>query len=63
MICKEIFHSVPLYKDYGSYPGNSNFDHFSVSYEKDLATLNLREKYFYTNNTNLQPKDLKKLRK
>lgn len=62
MICKEIFHSVPLYKNYGSYPENSNFDHFTVSYEKDLATFNIPEKYFYTNSTDLQPKDMKKLR-
>lgn len=62
MISKEIFHSVPLYRDYGRYPENSIFENFSVSYEKDLAMLNGPEKYFYTNNTNLQPKDLKKIR-
>lgn len=62
MISKEIFHSVPLYKDYGKYPENAFFDNFSVSYEKDLAMLNGPEKYFYTNSTNLQPKELKKIR-
>lgn len=54
-ICAEIFHSMPLYKSYGSYPENTNFNDTSISYEQDLAIFNNGEKYFYTNDTEIEP--------
>ncbi len=54
-ICSEIFHRVPMYKDYGSYPDNASFDGFAVSYEQDLAILNIADRFFYTNNTEVEP--------
>jgi hypothetical protein len=56
-ICSEIFHQVPLYKSYGSYPENTTFEHFSVSYEKDLALFNHPEKFYHTNTTTVTPVD------
>jgi hypothetical protein len=55
MISSEVFHRIPMYKDYGSYPGNTNFDGFSVSYEQDLALLNVEDKFYYTNHTTVIP--------
>ena len=60
-ICSEIFHNIPMYKDFGSYPENSSFDDFFVNYEQDLAMFNTEEKYFYTNNTIVKPKNESKL--
>jgi hypothetical protein len=49
MISGEVFHEVPMYKDYGVYPANLEFEDFRVSYEKDLAEYNSAEKFYYTN--------------
>ncbi|MEZ4773364.1 MAG: alpha/beta hydrolase-fold protein [Bacteroidia bacterium] len=54
-ISSEVFHTVPLHKDYGHYPDNSTFDGFLVSYEQNLAMYNAGGKYFYTNNTSIAP--------
>ncbi len=51
----EVFHQVPVYKDYGSYPKNANFDGFRLSYEEDLAELVTDEKFIYTNTTATNP--------
>jgi len=51
MISSEVFHKVPLYKSYGSYPGNASFDGFRVDYEDDLAEYISDTKFLYTNNT------------
>ena len=54
-ISGEVFHRVPLYKDYGKYPDNTRFDAFTVNYEKDLAEMATEDKFFYTNNTDTRP--------
>lgn len=51
MICGEIFRNIPLYNDYGRYPGNSSFGPFRVSYEENLAEMLTGEKFIYTNHT------------
>lgn len=56
-ICSEVFHRIPLYKDFGNYPKNATFDGFSVDYEKDLAQLNIPDRFFYTNTTTDRPVD------
>lgn len=55
MIASEVFHQIPMYKNYGEYPANTSFGDFKVSYEKDLAELNSPEKFLYTNNTSSIP--------
>ncbi|HEY8937975.1 MAG TPA: cellulase family glycosylhydrolase [Cyclobacteriaceae bacterium] len=50
-IASEVFHTMPLYKDYGQYPANTSFDDFRISYKDDLAELVSEKKFFYTNNT------------
>src|SRR5688572_4448964 len=51
MICAEIFRTIPLYKDYGTYPDNAVFGPFRVNYEKDLAEMVTDKKFIYTNHT------------
>jgi hypothetical protein len=55
-IASEVFHQVPRYKRFGSYPANTTFENFTVNYEKDLAELNTEKKFIYTNHTTSTPK-------
>lgn len=61
-IASEVFHTVPLYKDYGRYPANTKFDDFRVDYEQDLAEMVSEEKFFYTNHTTSTPPAPRRLR-
>ena len=54
-IACEVFHVMPIYKDYGSFPVNTSFGPFTVSYENDLAVMNTPGKFFYTNSTEIKP--------
>ncbi|REE83499.1 cellulase (glycosyl hydrolase family 5) [Lutibacter oceani] len=63
MICSEVFHKTPMYKDFGKYPENTTFDSFNVDYQKDLAEYNSDKKFIYSNNTNSQLVNEKKLNK
>ena len=60
-IAAEVFHVMPTYKDYGSFPANSSFGPFTVSYENDLAVMNTPEKFIYTNSTEIKPVAIDKL--
>ncbi|CAG5069012.1 hypothetical protein DYBT9623_01746 [Dyadobacter sp. CECT 9623] len=50
-IASEVFHNVPLYKDFGKFPADTSFGDFRVSYGQDLAEMVTKEKFIYTNNT------------
>ncbi len=63
MIAGEVFHKIPMYKDFGKYPDNLSFDDFKVDYLNDLAEYNSNNKFIYTNNTNTIPKNEKELKK
>ncbi|NLP59233.1 cellulase family glycosylhydrolase [Lutibacter sp. B1] len=61
MICSEVFHNIPMYKNYGSYPENLSFDKVKVSYLNNLAEYNSEDKFIYTNHTESKPVDENKL--
>ena len=50
-IASEVFHNVPLYKDFGKFPADTSFGDFRVSHSEDLAEMVTKEKFIYTNNT------------
>lgn len=54
-IAGEVFHVMPMYKDYGSFPANTSFGPFTISYEKDVAIMNTQEKFIYTNSNDVKP--------
>ena len=60
-IASEVFHQIPMHKDWGSYPANTTFGNFRVDYVQDLAELVSDKKFFYTNNTASVPPAPKKL--
>ncbi len=54
-IAGEVFHTIPTYKSFGSFPANTSFGPFMVSYEQDLAVMNTAEKFIYTNSNTVKP--------
>ncbi|MEX2234744.1 MAG: membrane or secreted protein [Cyclobacteriaceae bacterium] len=63
MIASEVFHEIPMYKNYGQYPDNTSFGNFTVNYEKDLAEMMSDTKFLYTNHTSSVPRQPNKLQK
>lgn len=51
LIASEAFHRVPRLKNYGTYPADSVFDAFRVSYRNNLSEMNTEQKFYYSNTT------------
>ena len=62
MIASEVFHQLPLRKNYGVYPADTLFDVFRLSYEQQLAEMNSPDKFYYTGNTQTKPADVSQLK-
>ncbi len=62
LIASKVFHRLPRLKSYGSYPDDSLFDVFRVSYKNDLSEMNSDEEFYYSNSTDTKPKDISKLK-
>lgn len=54
-IAAEVARSIERGVSCGTYPADTLFGNFRVSYEEDLSELNREEKFFYSNHTNTQP--------
>ncbi len=61
-IAAEAAREIPRGADFGKYPVDTLFGNFTVSYRRDLSQYNSENKYFYTNNTDSQPKNRKALK-
>lgn len=61
-ICSEVFHEIPMYTDFGVYPHNTSFGNFKVDYKRDLAEYSTDKKFFYTNSTETEPKNIATLK-
>lgn len=42
-ICAEVFRTIPMYSDFGTYPENTSFGNFKIDYDADLAIYNSKE--------------------
>lgn len=62
LIASRVFHTVPRLKSYGSYPADTLFDVFRVSYRNSLSEMNSEEEFYYSNSTSTVPKNTQKLR-
>ena len=58
LIASKVFHRVPLRKSYGSYPSDTLFDDFRLSYYHQLSEMNSGEEFYYTGNTTSDPKNI-----
>ena len=63
LIAGKAFHQIPRLKDYGTYPADSVFDAFRVSYNESLSEMNTPEEFYYSNSTNSKPVSVNQLKK
>ncbi len=56
-IAGKVFHEIPLYSDFGSFPADTLFGDFHVSYKNDLAILNNGTEFIYSNDNQVKPKN------
>ncbi|WP_228853020.1 glycoside hydrolase 5 family protein [Aegicerativicinus sediminis] len=64
IIAAEAMRKLPLYKKYGNYPANTNFDDFRISHEECLSEYVSDTKFLYAGNTKSvppKPNELKKI--
>lgn len=61
LIAGEAAREIPRGTDYGTYPDNTTFGDFLVSYENDLSIYNSNNKFYYSNSTTEQPKSAEEL--
>jgi len=62
LIASKVFHKLPRLKSFGSYPADSSFDLFRVSYKNSLSEMNSEEEFYYSNSTDTKPVSLTKLK-
>lgn len=61
MIAAKAFHRLPRNKSYGTYPADSVFDVFRVSYKEQLSEMNSADAFYYSNSTTSKPVNLRQL--
>jgi len=61
LIASKAFHKLPRKQRYGTYPADSLFDVFRVSYKESLSEMNAAEEFYYSNTTTSKPADITKL--
>jgi hypothetical protein len=61
MIAANVFRTLKTNQKFPSYPENTSFNGFRISYENNLSELNNGKKFYYSNSTDSKPKDIKKL--
>ncbi|WP_439882555.1 cellulase family glycosylhydrolase [Pontibacter sp. MBLB2868] len=62
LIASKAFHKLPRLKSYATYPADSVFDAFRVSYKQNLSEMNTAEEFYYSNSTGSRPVNAAKLR-
>ncbi|MBC6607681.1 cellulase family glycosylhydrolase [Hymenobacter sp. BT188] len=62
LIASKVFHRVGRGQSFPSYPADSVFDAFRVSYRQQLSEMNTPEEFYYTSSTTTQPKKAASLR-
>jgi hypothetical protein len=61
LIASRVFHNVPRRKNYGTYPADSVFDAFRVSYKESLSEMNTESEFLYSNTTRTKPANVSRL--
>jgi hypothetical protein len=62
LIASKAFHQLPRLKSFGSYPIDSAFDVFRVSYKNSLSEMNSEEEFYYSNTTDSKPVNIARLK-
>lgn len=61
LIANRVFHQLSRDKNYGTYPADSLFDAYRVSYKQALSEMNTSSEFYYSGTTSSSPADVKKL--
>ena len=61
LIASKAFQELPRLKSYGTYPADSTFGAFRVSYKEDLSEMNTPEEFYYSNTTRTKPANAARL--
>ncbi|QJD96997.1 cellulase family glycosylhydrolase [Mucilaginibacter robiniae] len=61
LIANRVFHQLPRNKAYGSYPADSVFDAYHVSYSQNMSEMNTAKEFYYSGATSTQPIAVSKL--
>jgi hypothetical protein len=61
LIANRAFHTLPADKKYGTYPLDSIFDTFRVSYKQSLSEMNTEKEFYYSGSTTTSPRNSKAL--
>jgi len=63
MIAAETAYRIPRNASFPAYPKDTLYGDFMLSYEQDLAVMNVDTAFYYTNNTRIHPKSVQTLKK
>ena len=55
LIAGKVFQQVPRGKSYGTFPADTVFESFRVSYKNSLSEMNSEQEFYYSNTTTTQP--------
>jgi hypothetical protein len=61
LIASKIFHQLPRNKSYGTFPADTLFGDFRLSYRQQLSEMNSENEFYYTGSTSTVPKNQSKL--
>lgn len=61
MIAGEATREIPRNSDFGTFPADTVFGDFTVSYADDLSVYNSGSKFYHSNSTTIHPKDINSL--
>lgn len=62
LVAAEAARNIPRGADFGIFPNDTTFGDFTVSYIQDLSLYNTPEKFYYSNTTDVKPKDTASLK-
>ncbi|MDB5119921.1 MAG: rane or secreted protein [Sphingobacteriales bacterium] len=63
LIASKAFHQLPRSKSYGTYPVDTLFNAFRVSYRQSLSEMNAAREFYYSNTTQTKPVNISTLAK
>ena len=62
MIAAEVARNIPRGENFGSFPTDTVFGDFTISYKNDLSVYNSGDKYYNSNPTTIQPKNKEEIK-
>jgi len=62
LIAGKAFRQLPLSKSYGTFPTDTLFSVFRLSYAQNLSEMNSKDEFYYTNSTMSLPKEVAALK-